>query len=153
MNLLIVEPEATGHRMALYVRLLVRASMMRGWTISLLTTQEATKHASFKIVQEESAGKLQVFLMEPMGRNKSRNFLVLMARQVFYYFYIKKAFSSLNKRMTPDLIYISCLDYFDKALAMMGSPFRGVPFVGLLTSVKFHRHHTGIGPRSRSDYL
>lgn len=151
MKLLIVEPEATGHRMALYVRLVVRAAQSRGWTVSLLTTHLATKHPAFQLVCNEANNQLSIHFMDFPNCNSPKNALSLIKRQYNYYKSLKKAFFSLDKKEIPDLVYISCLDYFDKVMALLGTPFGEVPLSGLLVSVKFHRYKVGIGPKSRSD--
>jgi len=153
MKLLIVEPEASGHRMSLYVRLLVRACVARRWAVHLLTTRRAIEHSGFALVQEEAGAHLRILLMEDVRVSEQTHAAALVANQIRYYGAIDRAFKRFTADELPDLVYMMHLDYFDKVLAIRGSPFGAVPFAGMLMDVKHHRRSMGTGPATRSDAL
>jgi glycosyltransferase involved in cell wall biosynthesis len=153
VRLLIIEPEASGHRMSLYVRLLVRACVARRWMVHLLTTKQVTQHAAFALVQDEAGGNLRTSFMENVRASERTCPIALLANQIKYYGAIDRAFKRLPADELPDLVYMMHLDYFDKVLAIRGSPFGAVPFAGMLMDVKHHRRRMGTGPATRSDAL
>lgn len=154
MNVAIVEPEADGHHLALYVRHVAREMRRRGWTVRLVTTREAIDHAAFRLVAPEFRGDPPPLLM-PRVRYPSR---LSTAALVCYQFAQWRAFARAWRRWPggerPDVVYVSNLDYIDKAMAVLGSPFGDTPVVGMLMSVRHHHRAGGvIGPGTRHDRL
>lgn len=153
MKLLIVEPEATGHHMSLYTRLLVREAISNNWKIQILTTQRALNHPSFQLVKDELKGEADIFMMKEVHRTHQVDSFALICQQLAYYNAIKKGFSQIISNQLPDFIYVLNLDYFDKVLAFLGSPFGNLPFSGMLMTINYHRHIMKIGTPSRNDQL
>ncbi len=153
MKLLIIEPEATGHHMALYVKLIVRSAIARGWCIQLLTTKKALEHPAFELVKREISDGMDIFLMDEVTRKNHTTSLSLLWKQKRLYESIASSFSKIPHNQRADVIYVVNFDYFEKILALRGSPFNSVPFIGMMMNVKYHRQKMGIGPNSRSDWL
>ena len=153
MKLLIIEPVATGHHMALYVRFLVRAAYRRGWSISLLTTPSAFAHPSFELVRSEVDEPIDVILMPEIKATSGSSVASLAWEQFQYYWQIKRTVASLSVDQIPDVVYVVNIDYFDKIASIFGSPFNEIPWVGMMMSLKYHRYQVGIGPKSRNDRL
>lgn len=152
MKVLIVEPEASGHRMALYVRLLVRGCIARGWKVGLLTTQSAAAHAAFALVLRESAD-IHVSLVEDVAASHRAGPVWFLRNQLAYYDWMVKGFRKCASEQGADVVYVNGLDYLDKVLAVRGSPFGDSPFAGMMMDVKYHRRAMSIGPSARSDRL
>jgi glycosyltransferase involved in cell wall biosynthesis len=153
MKLLIVEPDATGHHMSLYVRLVVRAALARGINISLLTKKASTSHPSFRLVMEEAQGSLNVHYMPDFPRFVSNTSFILLFNQLISYLEIWWGFHRGVPRDGYENILVINLDCFEKVLSFLGSPFGDVSFSGLLMSISLHRYKLNIGPKSRFDWL
>lgn len=155
MKLLIVEPEASGHRMALYARLFVREAVKNRWRVQFITTLKATKHPAFSLVEDEAKGELEVFFMREVNRSAKYNpsLMSRLRQEVSYYKSISEAFHKLKDDQIPDIIYMSSMDNIDKILSIMGSPFGSVNFTGMLMSVKHHRYKMRVGLKSKLDWL
>jgi glycosyltransferase involved in cell wall biosynthesis len=152
MKLLIVEPEGTGHHMALYVRLLVRSAVKRGWEIHLLTTAMAIRHPAFKLVQSECK-QLVIHLMPNFELAHNRSWPGLLLDQFRCYMAILLGFKDIIPSEAPDFIYIVNIDHIDKIMAILGTPFGKFKFSGMMMNIKFHRNQMQIGSSSRSDWL
>jgi glycosyltransferase involved in cell wall biosynthesis len=153
MKLLIVEPEATGHHMALYTRLIVEAARRRGWHLHLLTTKEAIVHPSFLLVEAAAEGELTVHLMPTVQQAQSTDSMSLLASQLARFRAISKGFRALPSDVQPDFIYVVNLDHCDKIISLLGSPFGNFMFSGMMMGLNYHRLKMGIGPAGRSDRL
>lgn len=152
MRLLIVEPDAEGHHMVLYTRLLLREAVSRGWTVTILTTETGRNHAAFDIISADYDRALRTIVM-PDVRYETTGLVALGASHLRLWKALARA-GSANKHFADfDLIYCINLDYFEKALSLRGSPFGSRPFAGMLMNPKFHRAQTGLGPPSRGDFL
>lgn len=152
-NVLIVEPEASGHHMALYVRLIVRVALQRGWKIHLLTTATAVKHPAFELVKSEASTSLKISFMEEVKSSSKFDVWSLLVLQNQYFQSISKAFRNIPKTDIPDIVYLVNLDYCDKIIALRGSPFGKVPFSGMMMDIKYHRAAMGLGPPARINWL
>jgi len=153
MRLLIVVPDAEGHHMVLYTRLLLREAVSRGWIVTLLTTESGRNHAAFDIISADHAVALRTIVMPEVIRPASTGSVALLLSQLQLWKALARASSANNHFSDFDLIYCINLDYFEKALSLRGSPFGNRPFAGMLMNPKFHRAATGLGPPSRGDFL
>ncbi len=153
MRLLIFEPDAEGHHMVLYTRLLLREAVSRGWTVTILTTESGRNHAAFDIISADHAVALRTIVMPDVSRATSTGSVALLLSQMELWKALARASSANNHFSDFDLIYCINLDYFQKALSLRGSPFGNRPFAGMLMNPKFHRAPTGLGPPSRGDFL
>mgnify|MGYP000867393050 CR=1 FL=1 len=152
MHILVFEPVATGHHMALYFKLFVRAITERGWSLTLLSTQEAVDHPAFELARARGA-HLDVLTIPPIKKAAGNRSIDLFQKQCRYFKAVKATMPyAISKRM-PDLAFVMNLGHFEKAISVFGSPFGDIPWGGLLISGKFHRHPLGVGPKSRSDVL
>lgn len=152
MKLMIIEPHASGHHMALYARWLVKVAVDRGWQLHLLTTKSAIEHPAFKCVLKECSN-IEISFISEVHRTISGNWIKLLIDQWKYYQSIKKGFHNIKHTVNPDLIYMINIDHFDKILAILGSPFGKYEFSGMMMNIKFHRKIMSIGATSRSDWL
>lgn len=149
MRLLIVEPEAEGHHMILYTRLLVREAFRRDWEVAILTTEHGRNHPAFGILTADHGSTPQTIEMQEVTRTASGS-ISLLASQWRYWSALARACTENDGFRDFDLIYCINLDYFEKALSVRGSPFGNRPFAGMLMNPKFHMAPLGLGPPSRS---
>jgi glycosyltransferase involved in cell wall biosynthesis len=155
MRVMVFQPEAAGHHMILYLRYLAREAIARGWDLHLVTTQEAVDHPAYAIVRDEFGGRLQTSVIPDArypGAHPST--LRLLRYQLRQYSTYRRAFARLARTHPPDVVYIVNFDFIDKAMAMLGSPFRATPFAGMLMAVRFHHARLGVpSPVTRHDRL
>lgn len=153
MRLLIVEPDAEGHHLALYTRLILRESRRRNWGVTLLTTRSAVQHPAFQIAAGEGESALSTVLMNDLAPPRNFGSIELLRCQHRLWRALRTAVNDNRNFAEYDLIYCVNFDYFEKALSILGSPFGQRPFAGMMMNPKFHRSSTGLGPRSRSDFV
>jgi glycosyltransferase involved in cell wall biosynthesis len=151
-NLLIIEPAYTGHHFALYLRLIIKATE-GNFNLYLITTNNATNHPSYKIVETESKVNLKVFFIDELKESNKINSYSLLIRQIKLLSLFRKAVKNIITNVQIDHIYINNLDHCDKILPFFRNPFFGISYSGLLMSPKFHRFKCGIGSKSRSDII
>jgi hypothetical protein len=155
MKVTVIEPEASGHRMILYVRHLAREVIKRGWRLQLITTQPATEHAAYKIVKSECVDKLITSIIPRVERLIGKpNPVNLLYHQFKQYKILSKHFRDNVTDFNQDIIYVFCLDDIDKIMSLLGSPFGHKPFAGLLMAIRFHHKRVGVkGVATRWDRL
>ena len=132
MRLLIVEPDAEGHHLVLYTRLLLREAARRDWAVTILTTESGRNHAAFDIISADFDRALQTTVMPDVIRATGTGSAALMMSQLRLWKALARARSENNHFSDFDLIYCINLDYFEKALSLRGSPFGDRPFAGML---------------------
>lgn len=153
MRLLIVEPSAEGHHLALYSRLILRESCRRKWNVTILTTRSASQHPAFQIAAAETQGQLSTILIPDLAAPRSFSSLELFWSQFRLWKALADAAGRNDYFSRFDGIYCVNFDYFEKALSVFGSPFGQIPFAGMMMNPKFHRAHEGLGPPSRGDWI
>lgn len=137
MKILIVEPVGSGHHMSHYLKNYLLEAKKRNFSISLLTTQEALDSEGFKLATE-NAEYLRVFLLNGVKFRKKLGTLEAIFKNFLWWFNVRKAYKSLSDLDRPDIIFIPSIDFFAKALSLLGSPFDSVPLYGLEISPKLH---------------
>ncbi|MBN4073776.1 MAG: hypothetical protein COC05_04070 [Gammaproteobacteria bacterium] len=155
MKVIIFEPEASGHRMILYVRHIVQEALRRGWDLHLVTTERVVDHPAYQVVKKECKDKLKISFMPrvqfPVENPTVLNLLNYQYRQ---YKAFELAYRSIAKENVPDVVYVVHLDYLFNVMSLLGSPFDNTPFAGMLMSVRHHHQRMGvIGSASRQDWL
>lgn len=153
-RLLLVEPEATGHRMVLYVRLMAEEALRRGWKVTLLTTGSALAHRATQSVLSALASDLGVMKMPEIPRENRYGKLQLLFGQFAYLRAFEHAYYEYRKTNAVDFVYVPYFNYIDKIAGLRGSPFGATPFGGMILAAKFHHHACGIaGPRGKMDVV
>ena len=154
LNLLLVEPLASGHHMQ-YVRHMVRAGNRLGIHIQLLTSHESANHKSYQSIQEEFAGQFETsFLPSDALTSRLLKGNNSFAKQLGYYLAFQSFFRQLSPSKRPDIVFLPYLDYIDKIVFVLGSPFGKTPWSGLPMQNKFHyTKMEARRPAGRSDKL
>ena len=142
MNLLILEPEINGHFTSLYVRNVIKTFKKKKFKITILTTKKILKHESLKILKKENV-PFSLEFMEELEYPQNKNFYSLIIFQIKNYLKIKKAFNKILSNKKIDHVFITNLEHFDKILGLLGSPFQGISYSGILVNPK--HHHTEYG--------
>lgn len=153
MNVMIVEPNGSGHHMALYVRHVARKLVEAGIKVSLLTTQSAIANPSFNLVRADVGDNIDLYFMSELLKFNSYSTVMLLFSELNAWFALRKRFAKIAKELRPDIVYVPTLDWMAKATELFGSPFGNTPFVALYMSPKHHRKVMGLGLASRQDWL
>jgi glycosyltransferase involved in cell wall biosynthesis len=140
----VFEPEAAGHHMALHVRFILREMVRRGWEVHLVTTERATKHPGYKIVEEESGESYRLHLMRDQETEAGAKDTKRVADQFARWTNYRDAYRALSREVRLDAVYMVNLDQCDMAMALRGSPFGRTPFVGMMIGRHFHCPAMGI---------
>lgn len=146
IHVLFVEPESTGHRVSLYAGPIVQYMISQGARVTFLTSAHGAKHPAFEVVEEAvGGGRVDVRELGVSPIHQSSNHVFLLAQQLKHWWALRRQYLSLVKSGSHyDLVYVNTLDYVDKAIALLGSPFGDTPLAGLLLSVKFHHAASGV---------
>lgn len=152
MKILIVEPNGSGHHMALYVRHVVQKLMDEKCAISLLTTRSAVAHPSFKSL-EASQEKINTYFLSELPLRDGNSSWKLFSQQTKCWLILRREFEKIHSQSHFNVVYVPTIDWMVKAIEVFGSPFGSTPFVALYMSPKHHRKSMGLGPASRQDWL
>jgi glycosyltransferase involved in cell wall biosynthesis len=138
MRIIIIEPEFDGHYIVTYVKFVIDKLSSHKIDIIVITSEQAKKHLSLKIIKK-AYPKIKVKFLKYVRPKYHGSFFLLLC-QIKLYFLIKKTFSELSDNKKIDKVFVNSIDHFDKALAILGDPFKGTPFVAMYNSPKFHFH-------------
>ena len=153
MKIAILEPNASGHRFSLYVRLAIEALLDQGWEPILVTSEHASHHAAYSQLLKRFGDSLKVDFIDWEPWRGDLNTMAKLKVKALWYWQVKSAIRKIEKKHGLDLVYIPYLDYFDKIMAVLGSPFRKLPFLGVLLTPKHHQKSGGLGPGSKLDLV
>ncbi|RQZ29356.1 hypothetical protein DIE16_29110 [Burkholderia sp. Bp9090] len=150
-TLMIVEPDATGHRMVLYVRLIVAEALARGLKVVMLTSTEATRHDACKALLSEFGDRLKIATMPdvpPAGTGRFELFRL----QYRWIRAFEAGYRTVSGYEKIDFVYVPFFNNIDKVIGWFGSPFGDTPFGGMLLAAKFHHAASGIiGEHGKQD--
>lgn len=153
-TLMIVEPEATGHRMVLYVRLIAKEALRRGWKVALMTTASALAHPACQMTLSALGRDLRIVTMPEITRGTGHGKFQLLSGQRAYLRAVEQGYMQYRRTSTADFVYVPYLNYLDKVVGFYGSPFSDTPFGGMILAAKFHHHACGIaGPTGMQDVI
>lgn len=155
LRLLVFEPHAVGHRMILWLRNIVKEAVRRRWAIHIVTTTAALDHPAYKLLSLEYGNHFTVSTMPAVeSPSPARSIQNLLRSQFQQFRAFARAYRKIRDHVQPDVIFVNSFITFDKAMGMLGSPFKGTPLVGMLLGVKFHHRSMGItGSGSRNDWF
>lgn len=149
MRLAIIEPTADGHQMILYARWIALQALARGWQVAIVTTPEASSHRATQLVTAQAGPRLAIRTMEDVRGVYRTSVFHLAVQQWRQYGAFRRAFNSLCRDYSADVVCVPYLAHIDKVMAVLGSPFGRTPVVGFLFGVDFHHRDSGISGRPR----
>lgn len=148
-RILIVEPEAGGHHFVPYAVALAVALLDAAFEPMLLTTREATAEPAMSELIGFMPSGIAVRLMPRIRPACSGSIPDLLRAQLRYWLAVRAGVAALDAADRPALCVLLGLDSCDRAIATLGSPCGGIPFVGLTIHAKHHWPAVGIGPGGR----
>jgi glycosyltransferase involved in cell wall biosynthesis len=142
-RVLLAEPAAGGHHFNAYVRFAVRAMLLRGWQVALLTTDSARAHPAFALLQQEFGGSLRCYAMPHPKVGSTRRFSQAQG-QLAYWKALRRGFRACRSEFRPDCVLITTMDGVDKAISILGSPFSRTRFFGIMIGLSHHWANAGL---------
>lgn len=134
MTILLIELETKGHHVSSYLRSIVLDLIDKKKKIILLTSRDIKKNAYFSFFEKHT----KLIFINKINYPKKNNFFSLLTLQFNNYKIIKKKYDQLRKNEKINHIYINTLDFLDKPLSILGSPFGKTKFSGLYLNPKFY---------------
>lgn len=147
--ILLVEPEAGGHHFVPYAAVLAVALVEAGFDTILLTTKEAIAHPAMSEFNQFVGVRVSVRLMPAIRPAGSGSVPALLRAQYRYWHAARAGIAAIDAADRPALCVLLGLDSCDRAIAVLGSPCGGLPFVGLTIQAKHHWPAVGIGRGGR----
>lgn len=144
MNILIAEPQSSGHRLR-YVGYLLPEAFGRGHTVTLVTTPDAIRSDAYAefIAPHHGAG-----LVVKLLSYKTRQRVPIPGYDQYRrYRWFKKAICELSGKPDIDLVLIPYLGYIDKLAAILGPPFGGRRWGGIVMNESFHHATLALRPK------
>ena len=138
MKVLILEPCSSGHHISLYLRNIYKFFKKKDWSIILITSEEATKSESFKVLKKEVGDNFLYHTIDFAESTNSSNLLNIFQHQIQWWFKVRKCYKKLSQTDNFDFVYIPAADFFIHALTILRSPFDHTPFFTTLISSKNH---------------
>jgi glycosyltransferase involved in cell wall biosynthesis len=131
VRILIIEPHASGHH-ASYLRWLVQAAAQKRWTVVVAVTAAALSHPQLAGIAGEFSG-VSVHIVDDMSVDDVPvgGSLGLMRKELAYWFKFRRIAADVIKNSRIDAVLLPYVDYCFYALALLGSPFRALPWCGV----------------------
>jgi len=152
MKVLIVEPNSSGHHMAMHLQIIIRKFNNLKFETSLLTTHSAVNSQGYKLIKAEMFKNINHYFLPEFKINKVTPLNTLF-HQFEMWIAIKKEFLKIMKIDKPDIVLIPTFDWIIQSIEIFGSPFANVLFTGVYIHPKHHRYKMGLAPSSRKDFI
>ena len=149
MNILVLEPHATGHH-GPYLEWMVRGLVERGFVVDVITSPETAAHPSLRaldcIASYGVANPPRIISSSPSGFSLSRTNggTGLVMRELSYWRLFNAWYKAHADSVRPDVIFLPYLDYCLYAIGLLGSPFGECPWIGLAMRPSFHYQKMGV---------
>lgn len=133
-----------------YVRWASRQAIHRGYSVSLVTLEECLDHPLYHVMQRECGNLVQPVILSRGARLGSERLLEapslsnLVKREFLYHSVYSRHFKSLPEAERPDSVLVPYIDYFAYATGLIGSPFAGIPWSGIVLRPSFHTSSVGV---------
>jgi len=134
MKILLIELESKGHHISSYIRSIVHNLVSKNKEIILLTTPEIKNKDYYLYLKKNT----KIIFAKKIKQPVKKNIISLLKFQFNYYKLIRDEYLKIIKKNKINLIYLNTLDFFDKSLAILGSPFGSTKFLGLFLNPKFY---------------
>ena len=142
-HVLIIEPDATGHRMH-YVRHLLAGAKDAGVKVTLGTTEKARGSDSFALALKEQLEGLDIQILPVKPKVRALG-------QLGSQLNLASSFKALVERIQPDVTFIPYGNYIDRVSAVYRNPIGKRPWALLTMRERFHHAAAGVSPASKSD--
>ena len=134
MSTLLIELETKGHHVSSYLRSIVAALKKKEKKIIFLTSKEIKKNDYYNFFKKYT----KLVFINKISYPKSKNYISFINFQLQNYRIIKEKFNEIIIKDKVNFVYINTLDFLDKPLSILGSPFGKIKFSGLYLNPKFY---------------
>jgi glycosyltransferase involved in cell wall biosynthesis len=142
-SLLIVEPNAAGHR-AVWARWITNQMSARGWKVVVATSRQALEEESFSWIGG-GRGSLPVVTVDlALNEKPATGEVALLRQEMHRHRLIKRLYKQARGEHEFDVVLLPFGDYLLHAAALVGSPFGGTPWVTVVMGPTFHHKTVGV---------
>jgi glycosyltransferase involved in cell wall biosynthesis len=136
MRILILEPYASGHH-ASYLRWLVQAAVRMHWSVVIATSAGSLTHPSLRTIAADF-GDVHTHVIKdlPMVGGATIRRSLLMLQEFAYWRTFRRTLMEVRKNGPIDGAILPYVDYCFYALAILGSPFKELPWCGISMRLK-----------------
>ena len=138
MSILLIELETKGHHISSYLRSIVTRLLKNKKKIIFLTTKQIKKNEYYNFFKKNT----ELVYVSNIKYPKIINYISLISFQFQNYQIIKRKFNEIKIKHKVNFVYINTLDFFDKPLSILGSPFGKIKFSGLYLNPKFYINYS-----------
>lgn len=138
MSVLLIELETKGHHISSYLRSIVTRLLKNKTKIIFITTKQIKHNDYYNFFKKNT----KLIYISDIKYPKIVNYISLIKFQFENYQVIKKKFNEIKVKYNINFIYINTLDFFDKPLSFLGSPFGKTKFSGLYLNPKFYLNYS-----------
>lgn len=142
-RILIMEPNMSGHR-GIYLQWMIDGLVERGHSVTLMTFPESLKHPAFSHYARNAEGSITIAPAEHVNPDHHGGTAVSIRREFAYWRMFRQWYRQHKEKSSVDAVFLPLLDYCLYAIALLGSPFGKVPFVGITMRPSFHYPEMGI---------
>jgi len=127
-----------------YVRHIAAECLRRGWRVKLVTTQAACSEPAVHDLLTSCHGIVVSPALDSVPFPRNATVLEVVKYQVREFRNFRAAHRKIIGRDSVDFVYCVNFDYFDKVMALVGTPFGSTPFGGMLMRIRFHHRQCGV---------
>ena len=147
--LLIIEPNCEGHHIH-YARWMVGEAISCGYDVVFATSPYCMEHHLYEDLREECGERVQSLDIPLEGKKtEPRNVADMIWQDYRYYRAFADCYRQLSRYRSPDYVFLP-YDYCLYSASVLGSPFGGTPWGGMILRPTFHLQEMGVSaPKSR----
>ena len=93
MNIVLIELEHRGHHISLYLKSIIYEMLLRGHSLTIITTIVAKKTGIFNFLKKKN---IKFFYVDKIEYPKKSNLFYLLKFQINNFYIIKKIFKKIN---------------------------------------------------------
>jgi glycosyltransferase involved in cell wall biosynthesis len=147
MRVLIIEPHSSGHH-ANYLRWLVQTAARKEWKVVIASTLGALSHPQLNTAISHLKNVDVHRIVDSAGNDVEFSEVTnLVARQLAYWRMLHIVVRDVRNKWPADAVVLPYIDYCLYAIALLGAPFKGMPWCGISMRLSMDRNDGGGIPR------
>ena len=144
-TILIIEPNVDGHY-GVYLKKIVEFFLLRGFSIYLalddgIETNNFIKNSLGLIL---GFSEVKVFRSSLLYRPKKYSLIINFWIQMRFWYVCRIIFKKISADSKINLVFLPYLDRLIYSISILGSPFGGTQFSGIVMRPSFHHYEMGI---------
>lgn len=142
-NVLIIEPNFTGHRWR-YAQWAAQAYTEAGLRCTIATAPCNAHHPLARSIDDAHRPNLEIAYVDDAPTRRGIAARAERIAYVRYHRYFAHAYDFVREREPIALVVVPYVDYFLYAVPFLGSPFGDTPWIGITMRSTFHHRHVGV---------